>query len=63
METNKLEEDNASKDLIVIINHKLGSMVKKYAGEVGTMAWIDKAKDKIECSKLGKEYEEKEQDG
>ena len=57
------DEDNASKDLIVYSNHKLGSIVEIYAGEGGTMEWIDKAKDKTECSKLGKEYEEKEQDG
>ncbi len=52
METNKLEEDNASKDLIVYPNHKLGSIVETYTGEVSTMTWIDKAKDKTECSKL-----------
>ncbi len=60
---NKPEEDYANKDLIVYSNHELSFIVKKYAGEADTMAWIDKAKGKIEFPELGKEYEEKEQDG
>ncbi len=41
-EMNKLEEDNASQDLIVYSNHEWDSIVEKYAREVDTLAWIDK---------------------
>ena len=62
-EMNEPEEDNASKDLIVYSNHELGSIVEKYAGEAGIMAWIDEANDKTEFPELDENYKEKEQDG
>ena len=60
---NKLEEDNTSKDLVVYSNYELGYIVKKYDGEVGITAWIDKANDKAEFPELDEDYEEKEKDG
>ncbi len=60
---NKLEEDNTSKDLVVYSNYELGYIVKKYDGEVGITAWIDKANDKAEFLELDWDYEEEEKDG
>ena len=48
---NKLEEDNASQDLIVYSNHEWDSIVEKYAREVDALAWIDKASDKADYFK------------
>ena len=40
---NKWKEDNVSKELVLYSDYELGSLVKKYAGEAGMMAWIDEA--------------------
>ena len=37
-------------------NHKLGSIVEKYSGDAGIMAWIDKANNKTEFLELNEDY-------